>query len=427
MINNQLSQNYTNKSLSGVGVVYKFLQYCDSKLNINGADKYLELVSTGMCSDMMDLNTLENRYICDYGFSHIKNFGLKKLVKQQGYSIFGVSGDDITDDYISNVKLTPIQIAFYIAPLINAVIRVGTPNEKEILFKAFIDGEKIIPSTKRGHKGEMETLAEQNARNCTNARSRQNREKDKALELLDIQISNNCLDDNKILILNADELDVSNTLTGLCAMGVAAKYKKPVLLGRTSPDGLYLKGSGRGQGDSELKDFRQFLLNSKLIDFAEGHSNAFGHSIKIKDIPKLYEYANKELANINFNEGFYEADFIVNGNCSYLKDMILDLCQGKDFYGQNCAEPIIISKNIVIDTKNIQYIGTNKDTLKFTFNDITYIKFKAKDLIEEISNYNGKISITVAGRSNINEWGGRITAQIFIDEMEIKEISSYDF
>lgn len=157
------------------------------------------------------------------------------------------------------------------------------------------------------------------------------------------------------------------------------------------------------------------------------HANAAGFSIKVNDIPKLYEYANKELANINFNEGFYEADFVVNGNCSYLNDMILDLARGKDFYGQNCAEPIIISENITIDTAAIQTIGTNKDTLKFVFNDITYIKFKAKDLINELAQYNGKISITVAGKGNINSWGGKETPQIFIEEIEINEMDKYGF
>ena len=115
----------------------------------------------------------------------------------------------------------------------------------------------------------METVAEQVTRNCVNARSRQNREKDKAIELLDIQISNNCLDENKILILNADGLSVSNNLTGLIAMGIAAKYKKPTMLGRISPDG-YLKGSIRGREESELKDFKRFLKDSNHMDFVEG-------------------------------------------------------------------------------------------------------------------------------------------------------------
>lgn len=89
------------------------------------------------------------------------------------------------------------------------------------------------------------------------------------MELLNIQIIENCLDDNKILILNADELDIPNTITGLCAMGVAAEHKKPVMLGRVSPDG-FLKGSIRGRDGSELKDFRGFLLGSGLMEFVEG-------------------------------------------------------------------------------------------------------------------------------------------------------------
>jgi len=107
--------------------------------------------------------------------------------------------------------------------------------------------------------------------------------------------------------------------------------------------------------------------------------------------------------------------------------MILDLERGKDFYGQNCAEPIIIAENITIDTSSIQTIGSNKDTFKFVFNDITYIKFKAKDLINKLAQYNGKISITIAGKGNVNVWGGRETPQIFIESLDIKDLNNTDF
>lgn len=157
------------------------------------------------------------------------------------------------------------------------------------------------------------------------------------------------------------------------------------------------------------------------------HANAAGYGIKLSNIDKLYEYANKELVNINFNEGFYEADFIVDGNCSYLSNLILALDKGKDFYGQDCPEPIIIIKNIIINKKDIQVLGTNKDTLKIVFNNISYMKFKANDLIKELSSYNDKISLTVAGRGNVNQWGGRVIPQIFLEEVEIREVNYEDF
>ena len=426
VINNQLSKNYPNKSLSGVGVVYKFLQLLDERNGFNSADSFLDMVAVGECGDMMDLNTLENRFISDYGFSHLKNEGLRQLIKLQGYSIFGVKLEEITDSFLDNASITPINAAFYIAPLVNALIRVGSSKEKELLFQSFIKGKDIVPSTKRGHKGETETIAEQSARNCYNARNRQNKEKEKALELLDIQISNDCLDDNKILILNADDIDVSNTLTGLCAMGVAAKYKKPVLLGRVNKEG-YLKGSMRGRGESELKDFRSFLLSSGYMDYVEGHNNAAGFAIKESDVSKLYDYANKELANINFNEGFYEADFIVNGNCSYLNEMIFDLWKGKNIYGQNCPEPIIITQNLTIRPDNIKIIGAYKDTIKITFNNTTFMKFKAKELIEQLQNYPGGFIATIVGRPSVNSWNGTETPQILIEDIEINKIDNNTF
>ena len=137
------------------------------------------------------------------------------------------------------------------------------------------------------------------------------------------------------------------------------------------------------------------------------HANAFGQGIRNQDIEKLTQYANEKLKGINFNEGFYEADFIIKGNCSYIKDLIEDLDNGKKFWGQGCEEAVIIVEGITIPNQGYSVIGKNNDTIRFEFNDVTYIKFKATDLIEELKNKNGKLSITVAGRGNINEWGGR--------------------
>lgn len=431
VINNQLSNDYENKALSGVGVVFKFLTYFEvyfenKKIARMGEEgiyeaegwepriyNYLDLVALGEISDMMNMETIENRFICEYGLNHINNGFFKELVEKQSFSL-------------GEGPLTQIGVAFYITPLINALIRVGSDTEKENLFKAFITPDLIVPSTKRGEKGQTETIATQSARNCTNAKSRQKREMDKAAALLNIQISDNCLEDNKILILEADDLDVSTTLTGLCAMGMAAAHKKPVMLGRTSPDG-YLKGSIRGREESELKDFKAFLLESGLMDYVEGHANAAGFGIKKSNIRKLNDYANEKLKDVNFNEGFYEADFVVSGNCSYLGDMIKSLSEGKTLWGQGNPEPVIIAENITIDIKDIQIIGAYKDTMKFVFNGVTYIKFKAKNMIEELFLQSGKISISAAGRANINTYGGQETPQILLEEIEVKECSDYDF
>jgi single-stranded-DNA-specific exonuclease len=86
------------------------------------------------------MNTLENRYICERGLKNINNKFFKELVEKQAFSL----GDG---------PLTQIGVAFYITPLINALIRVGNDIEKERLFLAFITPDIDVPSTKRGEKG----------------------------------------------------------------------------------------------------------------------------------------------------------------------------------------------------------------------------------------------------------------------------------
>ena len=419
VVNNQLSEFYENKCLSGVGVVYKFLKYLEHRLAARGefgeyAKDYLDLVAFGEISDVMNMTTFENRWISDYGLTHINNKFLKELIEKQAYSL-----------KLDEKPLDQIGVAFYLTPLVNALIRVGSYSDKTKLFEAFIDPDRIVDSTKRGEKGLTEKLSTQAVRNCVNAKSRQTRERDKAAELLDIQISDNCLDENKILILNADELDVSTTLTGLCAMGVAAKHKKPVMLGRITPDGKYLKGSIRNKDGSPLKDFKAFLTDSGLMDYVEGHGNAAGFSIPVSNVDKLINYANTKLADMDFNEGVYDVDFIITNNSVDLEELITDLCRGAKFWGQANPEPVIAVEGMRVKRTDISIIGSNSDTIRFTYNGIVYLKFKANDLINKLKDIHDDMLINIVGRANVNRWGGRITPQILIDDMEIKSLEGF--
>lgn len=389
----------------------------------------MDLVAVAHVADCMDTNTLENRYINKVGLSNIFNEGLRALIKQQAYSLFRMKSEDITEDFLDSCRLTQTQVAYYIAPLVNALIRVGNQNEKDLLFKAFTEVYALeeISSTKRGHSNETETIAEQNARNCANARARQNKEKEKAGELLDIQIIENCLDENQILVLHADDLNVSTTLTGLCATEIVSRYKKPVLLGRTNSEGLF-RGSVRGVSNCELTDTKQFLLDSNLMDYAEGHSQAFGFSIKEKNIPKLLQYANTKLSEINFNEGVYEVDFIVAGNYSKLNDLIFDLTKNDgESFGQFNPEPKILVKDITLNKKDIRIVGAAKNVINFTFNNIKYVMFKAEKIIDEINGLDNKINLTVIGTPNRNEYMGNVSPQIMISDIEIKEDNYLSF
>lgn len=112
VINNQPSARYENKSLSGVGVVYKFLEYIEMKQGWPPySQDYLDIVALGEIGDVMDMNTLENRYILT-GLNHINNKFFQELLDKQDFSLKG--------------ERTQIGIAFYIVPPINSLIRLGT-------------------------------------------------------------------------------------------------------------------------------------------------------------------------------------------------------------------------------------------------------------------------------------------------------------
>ena len=61
VVNNQLSQEYPNKSLCGAGVVYKFCCAFDELYEYEYANKFVDLAATGLIGDMMELLDLELR------------------------------------------------------------------------------------------------------------------------------------------------------------------------------------------------------------------------------------------------------------------------------------------------------------------------------------------------------------------------------
>ena len=79
--------------------------------------------------------------------------------------------------------VTPTGLAWFIAPFINAVVRVGSPEERLLTFEAMLqeNEKKIVPSTKRGCKGQEETLVEQAIRTLTNVKNRQKNQTDEFL------------------------------------------------------------------------------------------------------------------------------------------------------------------------------------------------------------------------------------------------------
>lgn len=412
IVNNQISPNYRNKELVGAGVTFQFCRYIDKLLKINRAEDFIDLAALGQIGDMGSVLTLENRYIISRGLKSIKNFMFKSMIEKQDYSMGG--------------KITPISVAFYIVPLINAMIRVGTNEEKDRLFRSFIDGKELVVSHKRGAKGELEKVAIESIRECTNAKSRQTKLIENAEQQIEYKICKYGLLNNKVILVRLeDDMIFPSELNGLLAMKIAAKYKRPAMVLRLGPDG-YDKGSMRGVNQSALVSFKDFLNESGFVE-SMGHDNAAGAIIKDENLSAFHAYANEKLANIDFGENYYDINFERNVTSPDLDRLITDISRHDDIWGQSNNVPLIHVKGLIVEPDEISIIGKNSDTVKIEKNGITYIKFKAKDMIEDLSKYSETINIEIVGEANLNEWGGRTTPQIFIKDYEIKKENIFEF
>lgn len=393
----------------------------DSICGTSYADDYLDIVATGLVGDMMDIRDFETHYLIQQGLqrSSLRNPFIKGMADKNVYQLG--KGD-----------LTPIGVAFYIVPLVNAITRVGTQDEKQILFESMLEWKAydLIPSTKRGCKGQEETRLEQALRVCTNVKNRQTRTRDAEVECIENIIQENNLLEHKVLAIKLDNMSIDRGITGLIANELMSKYKRPVvLLSKTEHEGLEAwEGSARGYEKSKMKDFRQFVKESNLVFLAEGHANAFGFGIYDKDFESFISWSDEQLKDIEFSPS-YKVDFIYSMSDINSKD-ILDLGDAKYLWGQNIDEPLIAVENVAVTNDMIGLMSRDKNpTLKIQLpNGVTCIKFKSSE--EELNNLSselGCVSINLIGKPEVNRYFGSVTPQIIITDYEIISRQKYYF
>lgn len=418
VINNQLC-DYPTKSLSGVAMVWKFCCYIDMLLKTDHAQKFLDLVALGLVADMMDVRDFETRRLIDKGLQQIRNPYFRGAIDK--------------DQFHFTNEITPIGVAFYIAPLINATTRVGTQEEKLMLFESMLDfrGYELVPSTKRGCKGQAETRVEQACRNCTNIKSRQTKIRDNSLEKIEQIIVNQNLLSNKILIVQLDDLITDRNLTGLIANQLMSEYQRPVLiLNRIeNEDGtITWEGSGRGYDKSRLKDFRGFLENNKYVMYAEGHANAFGVGIKDEDISAFIASTNSALDGFDFTP-IYNVDFIYKSD-ELTPDEVIDIAGMKSLWGQGVEEAEIAVEGIKVHKDNIRILSPDKNpTLKIVLpNGINFMKFRSsEEEYDKLYSELGYVTINIVGECERNIWNNKISPQVMIKDYEIVDRANYYF
>ena len=419
VINNQLC-DYPTKSLSGVGMVYKFCSYIDSVLGIDNANQFTDLVALGLIADVMLMKDFETKHLVSLGLKQITNPFFRGMTIKNEYSLGG--------------NITPFGVAFYIAPYINAVTRCGSQEEKLMLFESMLDYKAYeqIPSTKRGFKGTYETRVEQACRNCTNIKNRQNKARDASLKIIEQIIEEEGLLKNQILIVKlGKEYAIDKNLTGLVATKIANQFQKPTMIlneTRNEDDELVWAGSGRIFSQSNFTTFKEFLEYSGYFEFAQGHQGAFGCAIKAENVELFTQYANIELADFDFTPKYY-IDLEYDANYLIPAD-VLNIANFDNLWGQGVEEPFILVKNLKVTKENLSLL--KETTLKITIpadgQDISLIKFgSSKSEFELLYSDLGYVTIDVIGHFQKNVWNGNVSPQINIEDFEIVGRAVYYF
>lgn len=422
IVNNQACE-YPNKNFCGAGIVYKFLKAVDDELWDNYADQMLDIVALGNISDVMDMRECETRFLVDEGLLQIRSKLFKALIAKQSYSMKDI------------VNITSVQ--FYITPILNALIRVGSEEDKELLFRAFIETDEVFKYKKRGEENEIdETIYDRVARLCYNAKNRQGKEVEKGVNTIDEIIKKSNLDNNKIMFINVSDV-LSETLTGLVAIKVADKYNKPcLLLRRQKPrenEELYYGGSCRNFDNSPIDSLKDFLTSIGTFEFVQGHDNAAGVSILRDNVKSTIELCNKKLENVDFTR-CYNVDFDISSDDLSIA-FIKSIDEMKDIFGQGIKEPLVHISNIPVLSEEMFVMGKSLNTWKVINNEgYAFVNFgvdvesdqlllKRNCLSDEELDYGVYMGeIDVVGTVSINNYNGILTPQIIVKDYVFREL-----
>lgn len=410
IVNNQLSDNYSNKDLSGAGIVYRFLQALDQELWHDYADNLLDLCAVGNIADVMDLRSQETRYFANCGLKNFNNKFLQALATAQEYSTKG----------IINIH----NISWFFAPIINSVTRMGSYEERDILFRAMTEQYEEFDYKKRDGSVIKENIYDRAVRLSKNIKSRQDKQRDIVFnELIDSVDIN-----DKVVVLESKK--AQSGLVGLSAMKLADTLKRAVIIVKEieKDDVKVFSGSCRNFDGSPISDFKELILQTGAFEFCSGHGNAAGLGI----LPE-----NLEAAKAKFKEILQDVDFNLPILCDFEMDFadmdirfIMDIAQYDWLWCTGIKEPKVAVTNISVQRKDIKVQGKDMNSIAFEVEGIKYVAFKLKDDNHLLAFANGwgdpedELVFDAVVTCGINTYNGISQCQCMIEDVEVKTIQN---
>jgi single-stranded-DNA-specific exonuclease len=372
---------YPFKGLAGVGVAFKIVSILFEKLNIPIPSKIYELLMLGTIADMVPLVD-ENRFLVQKALNIVsedKSFSLEMLQRNTRAAGEFLSSSDI---------------AYSIAPQLNAVGRISDPRLGVVLFLES-DREKIISITK--HLFELNEERKKIEAKVVEKAQKELRGSEENIKKFGCAI--------------CSSPDFPAGVIGLAATKICQFYGVPTCIFNEGDNGI-LKGSCRSIPECNIFGILSSIDQQGLLISYGGHKFAAGVAIK-KEALEAFKFA--------FSEEVLKVCSDIDLKQKIFVDSILDLEDlNKNFwkdlsllepFGMENPEPVFCLQNVKIKKPKLLKDLHVKATINDGAKSCSVLFFNRPDLLHILKEYKDSYWSIIA-KITENNWMGKISLEL---------------
>lgn len=375
--------NYPFPDLSGVGVAFKVAWALTGEFPV----EELDLVAIGEIADVVNV-TDENHALISYGIQQLRQEmrpGLAALMK-----LADIKANNLTDQ----------DIGFGIAPRLNALGRIADANDGVKLLTSLDENEsqKLAKEVDQANKERQNLVAEIMKEAEKQANSSANQQK------------------RTLLIVGKGW---HQGVLGIVASRIMNETGKPTIIASTDQNNpTLIKGSGRSVDSFNL--FNALEAHCELFTTFGGHPAACGLSFDQKNIVPLQIALEEETGKQKFDPMVKQPLPIAMklAPADVTQQLYNDIQRVAPF-GPGNMEPVFELNNVkVVDVKTM---GQEHQHLKFSIvsdkKNLTVVAFGQGNLATLLSAPTGQINLAV--KVSLNEWRGKKTVQLMLEDLQI--------
>ena len=375
--------NYPFPDLSGVGVAFKVAWALTGEFPV----EELDLVAIGEIADVVNV-TDENHALISYGIQQLRQGmrpGLAALMK-----LADIKANNLTDQ----------DIGFGIAPRLNALGRIADANDGVKLLTSLDENEsqKLAKEVDQANKERQNLVAEIMKEAEKQANSSANQQK------------------RTLLIVGKGW---HQGVLGIVASRIMNETGKPTIIASTDQNNpTLIKGSGRSVDSFNL--FNALEAHCELFTTFGGHPAACGLSFDQKNIVPLQIALEEEAGKQKFDPMVKQhLPIAMKLAPADVTQQLYNDIQRVAPFGPGNMEPVFELNNVkVVDVKTM---GQEHQHLKFSIvsdkKNLTVVAFGQGNLATLLSAPTGQINLAV--KVSLNEWRGKKTVQLMLEDLQI--------